>query len=184
MSEKMRKQVAKVIPFKKSRGSPKIKTDGELFKAKYSGEIESGAIINLIEKRQEMRATDRRNVTRTVLSQFIGVFVVLPKAGLKPVSVYDISDGGLAFDLSIETGSFKSGDNVTMRIYLSHDTYFSFSVSVINARPSVSGARRHGVLFKKDDDSYKTLVFFSRFLQNVSVVARKDHGDRLLGNIE
>jgi hypothetical protein len=178
--------MAKIIPFKSKAGHTKNAQldSAAAFKEKFRPLVNSpqkANVINLSERRDELAVTERRKVTRTVLSQFVGVFIVLPKktGGLKPVSVHDVSDKGLAFDLTPEMGAFKAGESVTMRIYLSHETYFSFSVKVVNVRRN-----RHGTVFKKDDDSYQTLMFFSKFLQNVSLVARKDNGDRLLGSIE
>jgi hypothetical protein len=151
------------------------------------------SVIDLSERRKEIIATERRFVTRTVLSQFVGVFVVIPEKksaktgqpGLQPVSLYDVSEGGLAFDLPLELGTFDIGESVTLRIYLSHDTYFSFGAKIANGRPvEGKGVLRHGVILKKDDDSYKTLFYFVKFLENVSLVAKKDNGDRLLGRVD
>src|SRR4051812_12312920 len=89
-------------------------------------------VLSLTQKRGEKIEDDRRNVTRTVLSQFIGVFVVLKSGILQPVSIFDISTNGLSFDMVQDMGAFNIGETVTLRIYMSHDTYFSFAVSVAN----------------------------------------------------
>jgi len=143
------------------------------------------SLIDLNDRREEKAASEKRAVTRTVLSQFLGVFLVLPNKGLQPVSLHDVSEAGLSFDLADEVGSYEISETVTMRIYLSHDTYFSFHAKIANKRTSSGqGVVRHGAVFRKDDDSFKTLFYFTKFLENVSLVARKDTGDRLLGRID
>ncbi len=150
-------------------------------------------IIDITDRRKEKIAAERRFVTRTVLAQFVGVFVVLPKIrtvsgtvpGLQPVALHDVSESGLSFDLPFETGAFDIGESVTMRIYLSHDTYFSYGVKVANVRPvPEKGVMRHGTVLTKDDESYRTLFYFMKFLENVSSVAKKDNGDRLIGRVD
>jgi hypothetical protein len=185
MSDKKETPDAVIIPFKSHGHRERKTTPAEDFKEKFHKTESESLVVDLSERRNERVATDRRNVTRTVLSQFIGVFLVLPSAGLKAISVYDISDGGLSFDLANEFGNYKGGDSLTLRIYLSHDTYFSFQLDIVNSRPSdFAGSRRHGAIFKKHDDSYNTLVYFAKFLQNVSSIARKDHGDLQVGRID
>ena len=180
-----------VIPFKRTKRATK-EVDTHKEDAKYGKKSSDtpaknlpADLIDMSEKRREIIKSERRNVTRTVLSQFIGVFVVLPKWGLQPVSVYDISESGVSFDMLNDMGSFEIGEAVTLRIYLSHDSYFTFSVDVANVRKSKGeGTTRHGSIFKKNDDSYKTLFFFAKFLENVGRVVRKDNGDKLLGRVE
>jgi hypothetical protein len=175
-----------------AKNSSKIKDSAEAFRQKYSSvemvETEKTAaeeIIDMTERRQKMLDSERRSVTRTVLSQFIGVCVVLPDKGLQPVVLYDVSEGGVAFDLPLEMGGFNLGETVTLRIYLSHDTYFSFSTKVVNRRQAENeGVMRHGAAFRKTDISFKTLFYFTKFLENVSLIARKDNGDRVMGKVE
>jgi hypothetical protein len=143
------------------------------------------AVVDMTARRQEAMETERRSVARTVLSQFIGVFVVLPTKGLQSVNLHDVSENGLAFDLPQEAGQYNIGDSVTMRIYLSHDTYFSFGVKVSNRRTTqAQGVSRHGAVFAKNDQSFKTLFYFTKFLESVSTIAKKDNGDRLMGRVD
>ncbi len=161
------------------------KTKEKLYGAPQTTKKEHTKIIDFKERLEEKMASEKRAVTRTVLSQFLGVFVVLPNKGLQPVSLYDVSEAGLSFDLPADMGGFDVAETVTMRIYLSHDTYFSFHAKIANKRNSIAeGVVRHGAVFKKDDESFKTLFYFTKFLENVGMVARKDTGDRLLGRID
>jgi hypothetical protein len=165
------------------RGSKKKKVETKLDKLKAQLQSSSEPIV-MSERRETMKEDDRRQVTRTVLSQFIGVFVVLDNQGLQPVSLYDISEEGLSFDLSQEHGQFQVGETVTMRIYLSHDMYFSFNTKVANVRSVKSeSAYRHGAVVLKDHGSYKAVHHFMKFLENVAAVAKKDSGDRLIGRV-
>src|SRR5688500_10319045 len=76
------------------------------------------AVHDITEARQEILSRDRRDVKRTILTEFVGAFVVLPERGLLKAALYDISDNGLAFDLDMLDGGFSSGDEVAMRVYL------------------------------------------------------------------
>ena len=180
-----------VISFADRKRARAAKTNAaEAFKADHQNETaptteNDRPIINMTERRQEMLEVERRGVTRTVLSQFIGVCLVMPDKGLQPVVLHDVSEGGVAFDLPLEMGGFNLGENVTLRIYLSHDTYFSFSTKVVNRRAAeAEGVMRHGTAFRKNDISFKTLFYFTKFLENVSQIARKDGGARVLGKVE
>jgi hypothetical protein len=170
-----------VIDFNKRKKAHGVTKDTK----EHAGKHAPSPVTDLTKRREQIIDQERRLVTRTVLSSFIGVFVVLPKQGLQPVAVYDISEGGLAFDLPADQGQFNIGETVTMRIYLSHDTYFSYSVKVANVRAMEHGAvLRHGTILRKDDESFQTLSHFMRFLEAVSLVAKKDNGDRLLGRAD
>jgi hypothetical protein len=175
-----------VIPFNKNRKKKGTDEEVRLAKEKIYGPVEKiEKVIDMAEKREEKMASEKRAVTRTVLSQFLGVFVVLPNKGLQPVALYDVSEAGLSFDLPLEVGGYNVTETVTMRIYLSHDTYFSFHAKISNKRTSEAlGVVRHGAVFRKDDESFKTLFYFTKFLENVGLVARRDTGDRLLGRID
>ena len=143
------------------------------------------SVIDMSERRREEIDAERRLVTRTVLSHIVGVIAVIPNQGLQPVSLYDVSEGGLSFDMRMEAGSFSVGETVTMRMYLSHDTYFAFAVKIANIRSlEGEGVNRHGVVLDTTHAAYKTMSYFTRFLEQVSQVAKKDEGERVLGRID
>jgi hypothetical protein len=186
----MKAKITNVIAFDRAKKKADKNADLKKLKQQLYGEAPRKSkatpqLISLTERREEKQAAEKRTVTRTVLSQFLGVFVILPNKGLQPVALYDVSEAGLSFDIPNEVGSYNISESITMRIYLSHDTYFSFQVKVANKRsPEGDGVSRHGAVFKKDDESFKTLFYFTKFLENVSQVARRDSGDRLLGRID
>jgi len=141
------------------------------------------AVLDMTARRCEMINDERRQVRRTVLSHFIGAFVVNPAKGLETVTIFDISENGISFDLSKEAGKYQEGETVSMRIYLSHELYFPFTVRIANVRPG-DGVNRHGGELEKDQPASSTLQHFVKFLEGLATVARKDQGDRILGRAE
>lgn len=141
-------------------------------------------ILNMTEAREEILSRDRREVKRTILTEFIGAFVVLPEKGLMKVALYDISENGMAFDLELVEGGFASGDEVAMRVYLNHTTYFPFTIRVTNCRIfEEDGVTRHGANFVKDTVNVVALHHFVKFIENISASLKTDKGDILVSNI-
>lgn len=170
--------VVNMDQFRKGRDSDKRKAlidDGK-----------PGVLVDLEAQRTIVRESERRQVTRTVLSQFVGAFVVINGKGLQASTLYDVSETGLSFDMPVEVGEFVIGEEIGMRIYLNHDTYFPFSVKITNIRymEQGSGIVRHGAAFNKKDPSYECLSHFVKFLQEVSIVSRKDRGERIVGRVD
>lgn len=142
-------------------------------------------VVDMTMRRESIKAHERRLIRRTVLTQFIGAFAVVPTKGLlQAVSIFDVSEGGMAFDMPTEAGAFNEGESVLLRVYLSHDTYFPFQVTVSNVRPAEGGVMRHGALLDVNDSSYPTLLYFMKFLEEVSAITRKDNGDRVMGRVD
>jgi hypothetical protein len=134
--------------------------------------------------RQEMLSRERRQVKRTILTEFVGAFVVLPEQGLLKVALYDISENGVAFDLEITDGRFQNGDEVAMRVYLNHSTYFPFTIKISNSRAITDeGVIRHGANFVKGTINDVALHHFVKFIENVSATLKKDDGDVLVSNL-
>ncbi|XGC81486.1 PilZ domain-containing protein [Bdellovibrio bacteriovorus] len=141
-------------------------------------------ITDITEARQEILSRDRRDVKRTILTEFIGAFVVLPEKGLLRASLYDISDSGMAFDLELAEGGFTTGDEVAMRVYLNHSTYFPFTIRVTNSRAiEDEGVVRHGASFVKGTMNDVALHHFVKFIENVSASLKTDSGDVLVSHI-
>lgn len=141
-------------------------------------------VLNITEARQEILSRDRRDVKRTILTEFVGAFTVVPEKGLMKVTLYDISDNGLAFEIPAQDGGFVSGEEVAMRVYLNHSTYFPFTVMVSNARViEDEGVVRHGATFVKGTVNDVALHHFVKFIENVSASLKKDSGDIVVSNI-
>lgn len=136
------------------------------------------SVLDMTERRQEVIKEERRLVRRTILSEFIGAYAVLPEQGLAKVSIFDISDQGMAIDLDSAMGHFREGEEIAMRIYLSNDTFMPFIVRVYNFREvPEEGVVRHGVAFLKETMNNDALQYFVRFLESVSASLKTDSGD-------
>lgn len=141
-------------------------------------------IVDITEARQEILSRDRREVKRTILTEFVGAFVILPDRGLMKVALYDISENGLAFDLEVDDGSFQEGEEIAMRVYLNHSTYFPFTIRVNNCRMiEDEGVYRHGVNFVKGTVNDIALHHFVKFIENVSASLKTDNGDVQVSHI-
>lgn len=140
--------------------------------------------MDMVEKRQEVLQRDRRAVKRTILSEFIGAFAVVPERGLVKVSLFDISENGLAFDVETGKGRFAQGEQVAMRVYLNQFTYFPFVVHVENVRViGEEGVFRHGTSFLKDSINEEALYHFVKFIETVSATLKRDDGDVMVSNL-
>jgi hypothetical protein len=141
-------------------------------------------VIDMTEKRAEIINQERRQVKRTILSEFIGAFALVPRKGLLKVTLYDISDNGLAFDVSEAAGHFAVGEEVAMRVYLNQQTYFPFVVRVQNIRGLADeNAFRHGAGFVKGTINDEALHHFVRFIETVSANLQTDQGDLQVSSV-
>lgn len=161
--------------------TPRLKTTNTLQNKQVSS---PGEVLDITEARQEILSRDRRDVKRTILTEFVGAFVILPEKGLLKAALYDISDSGLAFDLELEEGGFVVGEEVAMRVYLNHSTYFPFTITVTNARAiEEEGIVRHGASFVRGSMNDVALHHFVKFIENVSASLKTDSGDVLVSHI-
>jgi PilZ domain len=149
-------------------------------------------IVDMTKRREEILNEERREVRRTILTGFIGAFVVVPqpvgsksKGGLLKVEIYDISAEGISFDVDPEYGQFKKGEEFAMRVYLSHNAYFPFSINVQNIRRlEGDGAYRHGASFARGTVNDEALHHFVKFIETVSASLERDTGDIMVSNLK
>lgn len=168
------------------RQKSQAKNGGRKAKATVSaGASESdAAVLDMTARRQEILSSERRQVKRTILSEFIGAFILIPERGLQRVAIYDISENGIAFDLDLELGGLKEGEEIAMRVYLNQFTYFPFVVGIANVRSLPNeGVTRHGCNFLKATVNAEALGHFVRFIETVSASLRTDHGDVMVSNL-
>jgi hypothetical protein len=145
------------------------------------GSKESASVQDITQMRQEILTQERRRNRRTILTNFIGAFIVIPEVGLQPVILYDVSNDGISFDTEFDAGRFKMGEEYAVRVYLSRDTYFPFVVTVKNVRELKSeGVFRHGTTFQKHGSHEEALRSFIKFVETISTVLRKDSGDHII----
>lgn len=141
-------------------------------------------VVDMTEAREAIINKERRLVKRTILSEFIGAFVVLPEKGLYRVTIYDISDQGVAFDIDAGSGKYQPGEEVAMRVYLNHKTYFSFIIKITNARLfAEENVIRHGANFTKGTINDVALHHFVKFIETVSASLKTDDGDIQVSHI-
>jgi hypothetical protein len=144
----------------------------------------NASVTDMTGAREAMLSQERREVKRTILTEFVGACIVLPERGLMKVALYDISDNGIAFDLEPTEGMFAEGEEIAVRVYLNHTTYFPFTVTVSNSRLlEDEGVIRHGAHFVKDTINDVALHHFVKFIESVSATLCKDDGDVLVSNI-
>jgi hypothetical protein len=141
-------------------------------------------VLDMTERREAILSSERRQVKRTILSEFIGAFILVPEKGLQRVSIYDISENGVAFDMDLAGGGMREGEEVAMRVYLNQFTYFPFVVSVANVRAlHDEGVTRHGCNFQKETPNQDALGHLVKFIETVSASLRTDHGDVMVSGI-
>jgi hypothetical protein len=159
---------------KKSQNETKIK-----------GSSDIGSILDMSSKREEIITEERRQVKRTILTEFIGAWIVIPDHGLQRVMLHDISESGLAFDLPAEMGAFGNAEEIAMRVYLNQQTYFPFTVTVQNSRfVEDEYVHRHGSNFVKGTVNDQALFHFIKFIENVAAGLERDNGDVMVSKIK
>jgi len=142
-------------------------------------------VLDMTERRQEIINHERRQVKRTILTEFIGAFVVVPDRGLVKVAIYDISDDGIAFDIEDSMGQFLVGEEVAMRIYLNHKTYFPFFAKIQNIRILFEESIfRYGGSFLKGGINKEALFHFVKFIETVSASLASDNGDVMVSSLK
>ena len=174
------KKPKNVIDFN-ARRAIQFENHGE---AEIQENLAAGHVLDMTERRQEVISQERRKVRRTILTEFIAAHVVLPGRGLQRVTLYDISEAGLAFDIDLGVGSYRAGDNVGFRLYINHQTYFPFVVRVANVREiPEEGVARHGSSFVKGTINTEALHHLVKFIETVSTNLKTDSGDVLVSNL-
>lgn len=140
-------------------------------------------VVDITSRRQEVINQERRLTKRTLLSEWVGAFAVVPQHGLQKVTLYDISETGLSFDLELREGQFRVGEELAMRIYLNQDNYLPLSVRISNIREiSDEGVIRHGASFVDGKTLQEAVYHFIRFIENASSSVQRDNGDLKVSN--
>ena len=83
-------------------------------------------VVDMTEAREAIINSERRVVKRTILNEFIGAFAVIPEKGLLKVALHDISEKGVSFNVEGSQAYFRQNQEVAMRLYLNHKTFFPF----------------------------------------------------------
>lgn len=141
-------------------------------------EFKRTPILDITEIREKQIQQERRVARRTVIDGFIGFSVVIPGRGLLKVNLFDVSKGGLSFDINIESGHFREGEEVAVRFYFSQTMYFQIVVKITSCRIfHEEGFARHGANFISELTDKTVLEHFVNFIESVSLSLKKDNGD-------
>lgn len=141
-------------------------------------------VVSFEEKKEVLLFQERRQVKRTILSEFVSAMVVLPERGLLKVSLYDISEDGISFEMEPQYGQFQIDEEVSMRVYLNHKSYFPISVIIKHVViDEKDGVVRHGAEFLKGISADAALQYFVKFIESVSRGLKKDEGDLMVPKI-
>ncbi len=132
----------------------------------------------MVEAREAILNSERRVVKRTLLTEFIGAFAIIPERGLLKVALHDISEKGMSFNIEGSQNFFRQEQEVAMRVYLNHRTFFPFVAKIRNQRFIVDeGVTRVGADFVADSMNNVALHHFVKFIENVSATLKTDTGD-------
>ncbi|MCM2324734.1 MAG: PilZ domain-containing protein [Oligoflexia bacterium] len=112
-------------------------------------------------------AERRRSRRRTVLSTF-SLFVVIPKKGFHRLSIRDVSDQGIGFELDVEGESpqdfpVSTGEELSLNFYLNQSLYLQLKGKVVRLESLPSGLRTLGVEFV--DPAAPGMKAYRSFLQ-------------------
>lgn len=143
-----------------------------------SVDLVQASVTDITNLREQQIDEDRREAKRTILDGFVGASVVVPGRGLLKVSIFDISKGGLSFDVDSESGHFHDQEEVAFRFYFNHKIYFPFVARITSHRHFLEeGVVRHGANFVTELSNTEALYSFIDFLEAVSSDLKMDKGD-------
>ncbi len=167
--------MSKIIDLSQRRG----KTNDPKANSVY--EEATPAVLNFEEQKQKLAFKDRRAARRTMFNEMMSSMVVIPERGLLKVFLHDISEDGLAFDTTIEDGSFAVGEEFSMRIYINHKTYFPVKMTIKHCSKDFElGIIRHGATMMKDASNDVVLQYFVKFIEAAAQSMKKDSGDLMV----
>lgn len=159
--------------------TPRLKTVAQ--NQSETGGADDHKLLNLQEFQGTGKLTlikERRQIERTVLSDLVSGMIVLPEKGLSKVTLFDISEEGLSFEMTPGLGSFKVGEEIALRVYLNHKIYFPLQVVIKHATyDTQEGVIRHGVEYMKSDAPDVALRHFVNFIISVNQGLKIDDGD-------
>lgn len=128
---------------------------------------------------KKLSREERRSSLRRPILETFSLFVVIPSVGIHRISVSDVSDTGLGFELDRELEassdpSFSIGNGIELHFYLNQSLYLSISVEVKRIEER-GQARRVGVEIKnKNSKVYKAFRAFLQMLDGILDVAEID----------
>jgi len=142
-------------------------------------------VISFQDKRQESIEKKKRSFERVIFKKFLGVYAEIDTAGTKyDVALVDISHNGCQFQVPNSPGAqnhFKSGSDVTLRLYFTNDDFLPVQIGVRHAveHKAEDGKSywRLGGEFNKELPSFAALLPFIDFLYKFAEFSCVDKGE-------
>lgn len=142
-------------------------------------------VFDFAEKRKKSIEQKRRTFERVVFQEFLGVYTVVDDQGSSfPIKLIDISNDGcqlqLPFSLKAKN-QFKSGTEVTLKLFFTKGSYLPAVVTVRHASEYVDQQGdawlRLGAQFDTSLPSYKALQSFIDFIYQYAEFSCLDKGE-------
>lgn len=142
-------------------------------------------VVDFTEKRKKTIEQKRRTFERVVFQEFLGVYSVVDDQGSNfPIKLVDISADGCQFQLPFSLkakNQFKSGTEVTLKLYFSKGTYLPAVVTVRHASEYIDkdgdAWLRLGGEFDTSLPSFKALSHFIQFIYEYAEFSCVDKGE-------
>ena len=142
-------------------------------------------VVDFNKKRQENIEQKRRTFERVVFQEFLGVYTVVDDQGTSfPIKLLDVSKDGLQFQLPFSLkakNQFKSGTEVTMKLFFTKGSYIPAVVTVRHASEYIDQQGdawlRLGGEFDTSLPSFKALSSFIDFMYQYAEFSCVDKGE-------
>jgi hypothetical protein len=142
-------------------------------------------VVDFNAKRKESIEQKRRTFERVVFQEFLGVYSVVDDQGSGyPIKLVDISGDGCQFQLPFSLkakNQFKSGTEVTLKLYFSKGSYLPAVVTVRHATEYIDkdgdAWLRLGGDFDTTLPSFKALSSFIDFIYQYAEFSCIDKGE-------
>ena len=142
-------------------------------------------VVDFNAKRKESIEQKRRSFERVVFQEFLGVYSLVEDMGANfPIKLVDISADGCQFQLPFSLkakNQFKSGTEVTLKLYFTKGSYLPAVVTVRHASEYVDEQGdawlRLGGEFDSTLPSFKALSSFIDFIYQYAEFSCIDKGE-------
>jgi hypothetical protein len=143
-------------------------------------------VVDFAEKRKKNIEQKRRTFERVVFQEFLGVYTVIDDQGAGfPIKLLDISKDGCQFQVPFSLkakNQFKSGTEVTLKLYFTKGSYLPALVTVRHATEYIDQQGdawlRLGGDFDTAIPSFKALASFIDFIYQYAEYSCLDKGDQ------
>ncbi len=142
-------------------------------------------VVDFNQKRKENIEQKRRSFERVVFQEFLGVYSVVDDQGSSfPIKLVDISADGCQFQLPFSLkakNQFKSGTEVTLKLFFTKGTFIPAVVTVRHATEYVDQQGdawlRLGGEFDTSLPSFQALSHFIQFIYQYAEFSCVDRGE-------